>query len=89
MAASKKKALNQTFASEYVPGIQASGLESRSDKPNEHHDSQLSILGNKRSHIYHRADCPNYSGISPKNQLVFDSEGEAQKAGFRLAGNCP
>jgi endonuclease YncB( thermonuclease family) len=47
------------------------------------------ILGNWRSHIYHRADCPNYSEIAEHNQVAFVSESAAQQVGYRIAGNCP
>jgi hypothetical protein len=47
------------------------------------------ILGNRRSHIYHRTDCPNYSEIAEQNQVPFMNMLAAQEAGYRLAGNCP
>jgi hypothetical protein len=51
--------------------------------------SSLPILGNKRSQIYHRPDCPSYGAISPKNRVPFHSPQEAEQAGYVLAGNCP
>ncbi len=50
--------------------------------------SAYPIIGNRRSHIYHRPDCPNYSQIAPKNRVAFSSEAEAEAAGYRRAGNC-
>jgi len=47
------------------------------------------IIGNRRSRIYHRPDCPGYDQVSPQNRVPFQSEAQAQVAGFRLAGNCP
>jgi micrococcal nuclease len=47
------------------------------------------IIGNRKSHIYHRPDCPNYSQIGLKNRVSFNSEAEAQAAGYRIARNCP
>ena len=47
------------------------------------------IIGNRRSHIYHRPDCPNYSQVAPHNQVAFNSVAEAEAVGYRLAGNCP
>lgn len=47
------------------------------------------LIGNRRSRIYHRPDCPSYDQVSPQNQVLFMSEAAAQAAGFRLAGNCP
>jgi endonuclease YncB( thermonuclease family) len=31
-------------------------------------------------------DCPNYSQVTPRNRVVFNS---AEEAGYRVAGNCP
>lgn len=47
------------------------------------------IIGNRRSHIYHRPDCPNYSQVSPENRVEFASAAAAEAAGYRLARNCP
>ncbi len=49
----------------------------------------LPIIGNTRSRIYHRSDCPSYARVSPKNRVPFPSPDEAEKAGYRLARNCP
>ena len=47
------------------------------------------IIGNKKSKIYHRPDCPGARRVSPQNRVRFANEAEAQAAGYRLAGNCP
>jgi len=49
--------------------------------------SPYPIIGNRRSHIYHRPDCPNYSQVAPHNRVEFNSAAEA--AGYRVARNCP
>lgn len=51
--------------------------------------TSLPILGNRRSHKYHRPDCPSYHAISPKNRVPFASTQEAESSGYTLAGNCP
>jgi micrococcal nuclease len=51
--------------------------------------TSLPILGNRRSHKYHRPDCPSYHAIAPKNRVPFESGQEAREAGYTLAGNCP
>lgn len=51
--------------------------------------SPYPVIGNRRSHIYHRPDCPNYSQIAPRNRVAFNSTTEAEEAGYRVAGNCP
>ena len=48
-----------------------------------------SIIGNRKSQIYHLSmGCPGFGQVSAKNQIAFDSEVEAQTAGYRKAGNC-
>lgn len=47
------------------------------------------IIGNKRSRIYHRPDCPNYADVAPHNRVPFSSADEARRAGYRVARNCP
>lgn len=47
------------------------------------------IVGNKRTKVYHRPDCPGAAKVSPQNRVRFASEAEAQAAEYRLAGNCP
>jgi micrococcal nuclease len=42
--------------------------------------------GNRRSRVYHRPSCRNYS--CPNCVIPFDSQEEARAAGFRPAGDC-
>ena len=51
--------------------------------------SPYPVIGNRKSHIYHRPDCPNYSQVAPRNRVAFSSAEEAERAGYRVAGNCP
>ncbi|MDF0731671.1 endonuclease [Pseudomonas entomophila] len=47
------------------------------------------IIGNQKSHLYHLpSGCPGYAQVSTKNQVSFESETQAQAAGYRKAGNC-
>ena len=48
--------------------------------------SPYPIIGNRKSHIYHRPDCPNYSQVAPQNRVAFNSAAEAGAAGYRVAG---
>jgi endonuclease YncB( thermonuclease family) len=50
--------------------------------------TDLKIIGNKNSKVYHLPGCSSYARVSEKNQVKFDSAAEAEKAGYRLAGNC-
>src|SRR5690606_461782 len=47
------------------------------------------IRGNKNSKVYHRPDCPSYDSVSPRNRVEFATAAEAERAGYRMAGNCP
>lgn len=49
--------------------------------------SQGKIIGNKNSLIYHVPGGAFYDKISPTNRVYFDSEADAQKAGYRKAKN--
>lgn len=61
----------------------------RTESPAPSQAATKSIIGNKNSHVYHLpAGCPSYGAVSQKNQVIFDSEAEAQKADYRKAGNC-
>lgn len=51
--------------------------------------SMAPVIGNRRSKIYHRRDCPDYGRVSPQNRVEFTGEAEAEAAGYRRAGNCP
>lgn len=66
-----------------VPAQQVSTVK----KP--HQVAGTLIIGNRRSGVYHMpVGCPSYGQVSAKNQISFDSETEALRAGFRKAGNC-
>ena len=52
-------------------------------------DSPTIIIGNNKSRVYHRPDCPNYTATAAKNRRMFMNVEEAEAAGYRVAGNCP
>jgi len=47
-----------------------------------------SIVGNSNSMIYHTPGCSTYTKVSPQNRIVFKTETEAMKQGYRLSGAC-
>jgi endonuclease YncB( thermonuclease family) len=53
------------------------------------HSEPGAVIGNRRSHIFHRPDCPDYFKISPANRVPFETAAAAQAAGYRQARNCP
>ena len=46
------------------------------------------VIGNRRSHVYHKPNCRGATAMSEKNRVTFASEADAQKAGYRRAGDC-
>lgn len=46
-------------------------------------------VGNYKSKIYHTPNCPDYAKVAEQNWVLFESEQDAIKAGFRKARNCP
>ncbi len=47
------------------------------------------VIGNRRSHIYYRVDCPGYHAVAEGNRIAFVTVEAAEQAGYRVAGNCP
>lgn len=47
------------------------------------------VIGNKNSRIYHLPTCPDYNRVAEKNRQYFKTKEEAEKAGYRVARNCP
>lgn len=52
-------------------------------------ESSGDIRGNRNSMVYHRPDCPSYDRIAEHNREYFETPADAERAGYRLAGNCP
>src|SRR5215510_8958335 len=49
----------------------------------------VQIVGDRSRKIYHAPNCPDYSKVAERNQMVFATEAEAEAAGYRKAKNCP
>jgi endonuclease YncB( thermonuclease family) len=47
------------------------------------------IIGNRNSRVYHRPDCPAYNDVGERNRVFFKTAVNAERAGYRLADNCP
>jgi micrococcal nuclease len=65
------------------------GLLLESEEKSAADTTPMPIIGNRHSQVYHRPDCPSYTATAPKNRMLFNSEAEAEAAGYRRAGNCP
>jgi endonuclease YncB( thermonuclease family) len=46
------------------------------------------IRGDRRTKYYLRADCVGYKTVPTKSRVLFSSESEAEKAGYRLGKTC-
>lgn len=46
------------------------------------------VIGNRNSNIYHVPGCRSYNAVAERNRVYFNTEAEAQAAGFRKARNC-
>jgi endonuclease YncB( thermonuclease family) len=47
------------------------------------------IIGNRNLMIYHKPGCPDYNRVADRNRVLFRTEEEAARAGYRKARNCP
>jgi len=50
---------------------------------------KIQIIGNKNSKIYHYPWCSGAKNMKEENKIYFNSKEEAEKAGYKPAGNCP
>ncbi len=46
------------------------------------------VVGDRRSHVYHKPTCRAAAVMSEKNRVTFDSPEQAAAAGYRKAGDC-
>jgi deoxyribonuclease-1 len=47
-----------------------------------------SVIGNRNSRVYHRPECRGVAMMKAANKVMFGSAAEAEKAGYRKAGDC-
>jgi micrococcal nuclease len=46
------------------------------------------VVGNRSSRVYHRPTCASLRKMATGNRVEFSKAGEAEKAGYRKAGDC-
>jgi hypothetical protein len=46
------------------------------------------VIGNRRSRVDHKPTCRGAARMGEKNRVTFASEADAEKAGYRKAGDC-
>lgn len=69
-------------------GNPANAASARSHVPtNEANPPGQKIWGNPRSRVYHVPGQASYHSGNPQNRVFFDSEAQAQQAGYRKASN--
>ena len=78
------KSPNSTSAA----SLTASSKTTASVVPGAATNSDGKVIGNRNSKVYHLPGCSGYNQVSEKNQVRFPSAEEAERAGYRLAGNC-
>lgn len=79
-----------------IKGLEQAAIEDISPKQNEgviqgegQGNYEGKVVGSKNSDKYHLPDCPGAKQISEQNKIWFNSIEEAEKAGYKPAGNCP
>ena len=70
-------------------GMGAGATHGREEKRVSTEAPDGSIHANRQSKVYHLPSCPGYDRVSEKNAVLFSTEAEARKAGYRKAKNCP
>ena len=51
--------------------------------------NELRVTGDKTSKLYYPSDCESAENIPAQNRIVFKDKDEAEKAGYKLAKDCP
>ncbi|WZP00360.1 hypothetical protein EP7_001998 [Isosphaeraceae bacterium EP7] len=46
------------------------------------------VVGNRKSFLYHKPHCRGAAAMKEANRVTFGSVAEAEKAGYRKAGDC-
>ena len=46
------------------------------------------VVGNRRSHVCNKPSCRSAGVMAEKNRVMFDSEADTERAGYRRAGDC-
>ncbi len=80
--------LIQNLEKASIEDIKVPAEEQGSDKTYQG-DYEGKVLGSVNSDKYHLPDCPGAKQINEKNKVWFDSIQDAEKAGYKPAGNCP
>lgn len=81
------KGLEQASVEEI--GGQPASAEATAGEGEIQRDYEGKVVGSKNSDKYHLPDCPGAKQISEQNKVWFDSIADAEKAGYKPAGNCP
>lgn len=58
------------------------------NNPNVAGVPKTAIIGNTNSMVYHTPGCSSWARVSQKNRVLFETEQEAIKKGYRISGQC-
>lgn len=81
---SKQITTNNNFQTETQEKTEIIGEETEEGMPVTYR-----FVASKKGAAYHYPWCPGAKAIKEENKIWFNSEEEAEKAGYRPAGNCP
>jgi endonuclease G, mitochondrial len=82
-----RAALRSKASAVTTEAASASGTER--PRPAESARGAGPVIGNRKSKVYHLPDCPDYDQVTKENRVKFKSADDAERAGYRKAGNCP
>jgi hypothetical protein len=51
--------------------------------------NEVRVTGDKTSKLYYPSDCESAENIPAENRIVFKDKDEAEKAGYKIAKDCP
>lgn len=78
---------NSDYGTKEAPVTPKIQSDNRTESTLKTNPEEQKIKGNKKSKIYHMPTDPDYNKMNEQNVVYFDSEKEAEAAGFRRAGN--
>ena len=69
-------------------GLQKNSLNGLEIQTNNDNKAKLKIIASKNGIRYYYEHCPGINRIREENMIFFDSEMEAEEAGYTIANNC-
>lgn len=73
-------------ASYYDEDVSEAGAAMQRSLPSD--DVENALIGNKKSHVFHKSTCSSANSMSEKNKVSFSSREEAIENGYKPCGKC-